>query len=217
MTRILQRPLQGRGTAVVFALLGAALLAVILLAAVPPTAAQAAPKPEDPKKQTPWDLYLDAKEAYAMKMELGEKALLVDVREPIEIMFTGFTDVVDVNIPFMLANRSAWNEKKSVFQMEKNPDFEPGIARALAERGLGKDAPVILMCRSGGTRGAPSANALWDKGYDRVYVVVDGFEGGTVKEGPQKNWRLKNGWKNAGLPWSYTLNKEKMYFMPEGL
>ena len=217
MTRILQRPLQRRGTAVVFALLGAALLAVILLAAVPPTAAQAAPKPEDPKKQTPWDLYLDAKEAYAMKMELGEKALLVDVREPIEIMFTGFTDVVDVNVPFMLANRSAWNEKKSVFQMEKNPDFEPGIARALDERGLSKDAPVILMCRSGGTRGAPSANALWGKGYDRVYVVVDGFEGGTVKEGPQKNWRLKNGWKNAGLPWSYTLNKEKMYFMPEGL
>ena len=217
MSQTLQRALQGRSTVGVFARLGAALLAVTLLAAAPLIAAQAAPKPEDPKKQTPWNLYLDAKEAYVMKMELGEKALLVDVREPIEIMFTGFTDVADVNVPFMLANRSAWNEKKSVFLMEKNPDFEPGIARALAERGLGKDAPVILMCRSGGTRGAPSANALWSKGYDRVYVMVDGFEGGTVKEGPQKNWRLKNGWKNAGLPWSYKLNKEKMYFMPEGL
>ena len=217
MTPTLRRPRQGRGTVIVFALLGAALLAVTLLAALPLAEAQAAPKPEDPKKQTLWDLYLDAKEAYAMKMELGDQALLVDVREPIEIMFTGFTDVVDVNVPFMLANRSAWNEKKSVFLMEKNPDFEPGIARALAERGLGKDTPVILMCRSGGTRGAPSANALWGQGYDRVYVVVDGFEGGTIKQGPQKNWRLKNGWKNAGLPWSYKLNREKMYVMPEGL
>ncbi|RKZ61085.1 MAG: sulfurtransferase, partial [Gammaproteobacteria bacterium] len=25
-------------------------------------------------------------------------------------------------------------------------------------------------------------------------------------------WRLKNGWKNSGLPWSYKLNKEKMYY-----
>ena len=49
------------------------------------------------------------------------------------------------------------------------------------------------------------------KGYEKVYVVVDGFEGGTLKDGPKKGWRLKDGWKNSGLPWSYKLNKEKMY------
>jgi len=67
------------------------------------------------------------------------------------------------------------------------------------------------MCRSGGTRGAPATKLLEGKGYKNVYVVTDGFEGGTVKKGEKKNWRIKNGWKNANLPWSYKLNKEKMY------
>ena len=189
-------------------------LALIAAAAIAlPISAGAAPEPQAPEKQTPWHLYLDAKEAYEMKTAKGDHILFVDVREPIEIMFTGFTDVVDINVPFLLADRGKWHPTKPNFAMEKNPDFEPGIARALAARGLTKETPVILMCRSGGARGAPSARALWGKGYKEVYVVVDGFEGGTIKEGPQKNWRLKEGWKNAGLPWSYKLNKEKMYFV----
>ncbi|WP_456378616.1 rhodanese-like domain-containing protein [Thiolapillus sp.] len=183
-------------------------IAVFLAAGVP----HASPVPKDPKKQTPWGLYVDSKEAYQMKQELGSKVLFVDVRDPIEIMFTGFTDVVDVNIPFKLANRSKWNKKKPVYAMELNQNFEQDIAAALKKRGLNKDAPILLMCRSGGTRGAPSAKKLWGKGYQQVYVVTDGFEGGEIKKGEKKNWRLKNGWKNSGLPWSYKLNKEKMYF-----
>lgn len=171
-----------------------------------------APRPDDPKRQTPWDLYVDAKEAYEMKQRLGDKVLFVDVRDPIEIMFTGFTDVVDVNVPFKLSNLAKWHPKKPVYAMEVNPDFEVEIARALERKGLTKAAPIILMCRSGGTRGAPSAKLLWGKGYEQVYVVTDGFEGGKIKEGERKNWRLKNGWKNASLPWSYKLNREKMYF-----
>jgi len=187
------------------------LITVLAFVLIAQGAVQAAPVPEDPKKQTPWGLYLDSKEAYAMKQAEGGKVLFVDVRDPIEIMFTGFTDTVDINIPYLLANRGQWNPKKPVYLMEKNPDFEARIAAALASRGLTKEAPIILMCRSGGERGAPSAGALWDKGYKAVYVVTDGFEGGTLKEGERKNWRLKDGWKNAGLPWSYELNRKKMY------
>ncbi len=187
----------------------AALLALTLIAAT----SQAAPEPQNPKKQTPWHLYVDSSEAYAMKQEQGNKVLFVDVRDPIEIMFTGFTDVVDINAPFKLSNRSKWNPKKPVFAMELNPDFEKEIAGALKNRDWTKSAPIILMCRSGGTRGAPSAKQLWGKGYEQVYVVTDGFEGGKIKEGERKNWRLKNGWKNSNLPWSYKLNKAKMYQM----
>lgn len=176
----------------------------------------AAPEPSDPTKQTPWKLYVDSSEAYEMKKEMGSQVLFVDVRDPIEIMFTGFTDVVDTNIPFKTANRTAWHKKKPVFSMETNPQFEQQVAAALEERGLSKETPIILMCRSGGTRGAPSAMQLWGKGYDNVYVVTDGFEGGTMKEGDKKNWRLKNGWKNSSLPWSYELNKDKMYLPAEG-
>lgn len=187
------------------------LIASFVLAATLMTSLHAADQPADPANRTSWNLYLDSREAYDMKMKRGNKVLFVDVRDPTEIMFTGFTDMVDINIPFMIASRSHWNDKKSVFVMEKNPAFEADIAAALAKRGLDKTTPVILMCRSGGERGAPSAKMLEGKGYQSVYVVVDGFEGGSVKDGERKNWRLVNGWKNANLPWSYKLNKDKMY------
>lgn len=172
----------------------------------------AAAKPADPKKQTPWDLYVDSQEAYDLKMQLDDKVLFIDVRDPAEIHFTGFTDVADINIPFKMANIKKWNSKKSVLQMENNPDFADDIEKTLTAKGLTKDDAVIIMCRSGGTRGAPAANVLFEKGFKKVYVVTDGFEGGSLKEGDKKGWRLKDGWKNSGLPWSYKLNKEKMYY-----
>ena len=189
-------------------------LLFILVVSIAATSVSAAESPEDPKKQTPWNLYVNAKEAYAMKQQIGDQMLFVDVRDPIEIMFTGFTDVVDVNIPFKLVDRSAWNPKKPVFNMFVNQDFEKEIAAALEVRGLSKAVPVVIMCRSGGTRGAPATKLMENKGYKKIYVVTDGFEGGTLKEGERKNWRLKDGWKNSGLPWSYKLNKEKIYSSP---
>ncbi len=189
-------------------------LSLLFVAMLASSVAFAADKPSDPKQQTSWDLYVDSKEAYVMKQEQADKVLFVDVRDPIEIMFTGFTDVVDINIPFKLSNPANWNKKKPVFEMVVNKDFEALIEKALKDRGLDKSAPVILMCRSGGTRGAPSAKMLEGKGYENVYVVTDGFEGGKIKQGEKKNWRTKNGWKNAGLPWSYNLNKDKMFFRP---
>lgn len=187
---------------------------LLLIGMLASSIAFAADKPSNPKEQTSWNLYVDSKEAYTMKQEQTDKVLFVDVRDPVEIMFTGFTDVVDINIPFKLSNPANWNKKKPAFEMAVNQNFEPLIEQALKDRGLDKSAPIILMCRSGGTRGAPSAKMLEGKGYENVYVVTDGFEGGKIKQGEKKNWRMKNGWKNAGLPWSYNLNKEKMFFRP---
>lgn len=183
-------------------------LLCLSVSAMPAVAAGA---PSDPKKQTSWGLYLTAREAFDMKTAEGDKVLFVDVRDPVEIMFTGFTDVVDVNVPFLLSNPAKWNDKKSVLLMERNPGFADGIEAALVARGLEKSAPVILMCRSGGTRGAPSAKSLEGRGFKAVHVVVDGFEGGTLKGDPRGPWRLKNGWKNSGLPWSYKLDREKIH------
>jgi len=189
-------------------------LSVLAACVVAAGSAVAAPEPSDPKKQTSWGLYLTSQEAYDMKQELGDKALFIDVREPVEMMFTGYTDVIDANVPFLLVNPAKWNPKKPKFAMEPNPDYVDGVLAAMKARGLDKSAPVILMCRSGGTRGAPSARALEGHGLEQVYVVTDGFEGSSVKDHPKGPWRLKNGWKNAGLPWSYNLNPEKVYTRP---
>ena len=186
------------------------ILLLVVFLCLGSTLAFAAAKPDSPKKQTVWNLYVDSKEAYAMKQKLGNQMLFIDVRDPIEIMFTGFTDTVDINIPFKLAIRTVWNDKKPVFKMEVNPNFEQEIAAALEARGLTKEAPIVIMCRSGGTRGAPATKYLENKGYKQIYVVTDGFEGDKIKEGERKNWRLKNGLKNSGLPWRYNLNKVKI-------
>jgi rhodanese-related sulfurtransferase len=197
-----------------FKTLAAAAFAAAVALAAP--AAVAAPEPEDPAKQTEWGLYLTAKEAYEMKQDLGDEVFFVDVREPIEIMFTGFTDVVDVNVPFLMVNPAKWNPNKPKFAMEPNPDFAEMVAAEMEARGLDKSTPVIMMCRSGGSRGAPSANALSELGLEEVYVVVDGFEGSSVKGHVGGPWRLKNGWKNSGLPWSYDLNPEKVHMRSAG-
>ena len=47
--------------------------------------------------------------------------------------------------------------------------------------------------------------------HENVYTMVDGFEGGSAKSGPQKGSRVVNGWKNSGLPWRWKLDSEKMY------
>ncbi len=186
-------------------------LAALALGAALALPAAAAPEPADPDRQTSWGLYLTAREAYEMKTERGDAVLFVDVREPVEIMFTGFTDMVDVNVPFLLVNPTKFNPTKPRLAMEPNPDFASGVLGALEARGLDRSAPVILMCRSGGTRGAPSAEALEGLGLERVYVVVDGFEGATDKGNPKGPWRTVNGWKNAGLPWSYDLDPAKIH------
>ena len=84
----------------------------------------------------------------------------------------------------------------------------PEINRRLKEKHLTKEDIVVLICRSG-DRSSRAANRLAEDGFKRVYTVADGFEGDMSKDGR----RNVNGWKNADLPWSYKLDKSKMYFV----
>lgn len=162
------------------------------------------------KKKTPLDLYLDARDAYEMVQKSPEKVLFVDVRTQSEVEFVGMASNVDANIPYVLENISEWDAKKNTFAKTPNSGFQAAIEKLLAAKGLGKNDPIILMCRSG-SRSAKAAALLHQLGYTRVYSVVDGFEGDTAKDGTQKGQRVVNGWKNAELPWSYKLDKTKMY------
>jgi hypothetical protein len=49
-----------------------------------------------------------------------------------------------------------------------------------------------------------------------VYSITDGFEGDAVtdEESVFVGQRLKNGWKNSGLPWTYALDS-KLLLVPE--
>ena len=189
----------------------AAILAGVLALSLNPPA-QALDAAQVPQhKQTKPGLYVDAREAYALKQQLGDKAMLIDIRTRGEVSYTGVASVMDAHVPLLEhpAN-AAWDEKAGRFRLEFNNDFDAEIARRLAEKGLGKNDMVILICRSG-DRSSKAANLLAELGYSKVYSVVDGFEGDVVKDGPQAGQRVINGWKNAGLPWTYKLDKDKLY------
>ncbi|WP_256713564.1 sulfurtransferase [Marinobacter sp. C18] len=135
----------------------------------------------------------------------------MDVRDPIEIMFIGFTDVIDKNIPFKLADRSNFLADKGRFAMSTDPEFAAQVEEALKAKGLTKDGLVITMCRSGSSRGKPSAEYLMEQGFTNVRYIDHGFQGNGAKEGKKKDMRIVNGWQNEGLPWSMNLNPEKIY------
>ena len=163
-------------------------------------------------KQTKANFYLDAPEAHALKQKLGDKAYFVDVRTRYEVAYVGMPATADANIPYVEHPEDApWDDKAGRFKLDVNSDFAGELARRLAAKGLGKDDTLIVICRSG-DRSARAANLLVQLGYTQVYNVVDGFEGDLASDGPKQGQRVVNGWKNAGLPWSYKLDKSKLYF-----
>ena len=166
-------------------------------------------------KKTQAGLYLDAREAHALKQQLGQSVLFVDIRTYAEVIYVGMPTIADAHIPFLDHPRGMpWDDKQARFRTDPNPDFESGIARRLADQGLGKQDAIMLICRSG-DRSARAVNQLTGLGYSKVYTVVDGFEGDVATEGPQAGQRVVNGWKNAGLPWTTKLEKSKMYLPAE--
>lgn len=157
------------------------------------------------------ELGISPEDAYTKTQQTKQKVLLVDVRDPVEIMFIGFTDSVDVNIPFLTVDRTKWNTERNFFDMSRNPDFVAQIKAELAKRGWDEKTEVITMCRSGSERGEPSAKVLREAGLVNARFVVNGFQGSSQKEGPHAGKRLKNGWQNSGLPWGSKMNADKMY------
>jgi len=165
-------------------------------------------------QHTPFDLYLDAQEAYDMKMASPDKVLLLDVRNQAEIHYTGIPDAVDANIPYRF-DSDKWKLKKNgktgSFVMPKNPNFATAVENVLKQKNLNKDSPIIITCASG-SRAPFAVSALHKAGFTKVYSQIEGFEGVKAKKGPNKGRRVVSGWKVRNLPWSYDLLPEKMYF-----
>jgi rhodanese-related sulfurtransferase len=162
-------------------------------------------------KQTKLGKYLSAQEAERFVTENGKTTLFLDVRTPSEVTFLGMPTQADANVPYMVEpDIPVWDASKNNLKLEPNTDFIPEVRRRLKEKGLNENSPVVLICRSG-DRSAASANLLSEAGFTNVYSVVEGFEGDLASSGPKEGQRSVNGWKNAGMPWSYKLDKSKMY------
>ena len=174
--------------------------------------AVAADAPEKASMQTKAGLYVDSPETHDMltKPE-GREVVLIDVRDAIEIKFTGYTDMTAIHVPWKIMDPASWDEKKQSYGGYVNKNFGDDVKSRLDALGISKQAHIIFMCRSGSTRSAPAADSLFAMGYPNVYSMVDGFEGGKAKDGPHKGARVVDGWKNSELPWGWKLERDVMY------
>jgi rhodanese-related sulfurtransferase len=65
------------------------------------------------------------------------------------------------------------------------------------ESKVGKDKPILLLCRSG-KRSALAAEAAKKAGFTDVFNVLEGFEG---EIDAQQHRGGADGWRHRGLPW----------------
>ncbi len=140
-----------------------------------------------------------------------DKTLFIDIRTPSELNYLGAAMVMDAHVPLVFMDSSGWDDKKHRYLRADNKNYVADVEAQLEKKGLTKDVTVIFMCRSG-KRSATAVNKLADAGFTKAWTVVDGYEGDKAKEGENKGKRTVNGWKNSGLPWSCSLDKDLMYF-----
>lgn len=163
--------------------------------------------PEDQRSKL--GLYVLPKQALALNRSQNGKVLFLDVRTRAEAQFLGMAEGVDALVPYVEFQEfmTDWDESRGFYKLEPFSDFASEVERRLKAKGLGKTDTIVLICRSG-ERSSRAADLLESLGYTKVYTVLYGFEG----ELSAKGRRNINGWKNDGLPWSYELDRRKMYF-----
>lgn len=154
-------------------------------------------------------LYLEAKDVPEFLKKHAGKVLFLDVRTLEEVLFVGSPDGLDGQASFGIMHYDKWDKEKKTFVRNPNPDFLSQFEVFTLDKGIEKNDPIVLICRSG-DRSALSSDLLGRYGYTNVWSVVDGFEGDMAKDGPNKGKRLVNGWKNMGLPWSYNVDLDKV-------
>jgi rhodanese-related sulfurtransferase len=163
------------------------------------------PPSDIPKsKQTSLGLYVTARQAYEQWKTDPVHVRILDVRTPEEYVFVGHAEAA-WNVPLLLQTYS-WDASGKSLAMAPNPEF---LERA--KKILQPSDTILVMCRSGG-RSARAVDLLASAGFRQVYSVVDGMEGDVVDDpaSPLVGKRMKNGWKNSGLPWTYDLDPGKM-------
>jgi rhodanese-related sulfurtransferase len=159
-------------------------------------------------------LYVTPKEAYTMWEADPEGVNILDVRTFEEYTFVGHLEMAK-NIPFVFPKYDPKGPslpgRPPGCYGELNPDFIPSVQELYAPSDT-----ILVYCATGG-RGAMAVNMLAEAGFVNVYNIVTGLEGdriddpGSVYHGKH----MRNGWKNAGLPWGYGFHPDLMWVDPD--
>lgn len=161
------------------------------------------------EKQTRLGLYVTATEAYQRWKADPAKVRILDVRTPEEYAFVGHAAMA-WNVPLLFMTYE-WDAGKKSLVMKPNPDFLKRVRETMHP-----EETIFVTCRSG-TRSKRAVDLLAEAGYERVYNIVDGMEGDAVTDpnSPDLGKRTINGWKNAGLPWTYEIDPGLAHLTPK--
>ncbi len=190
-------------------LIGLAVLSLTNAAYAVEIKSDVSPEKVSQSRSTPLGLYLSPKGAFKA-LKQNPKIVFIDVRDPIEVSFVGHALGTDKNIPLAFASHE-FSPELGRYKMKENPNLLAEVKNLIDREGVTKKDPIFVACRSGG-RSGKVARKLIKAGYTNVWNLVEGFEGDKNEKGA----RTLNGWRNAGLPWTYKIpetmawNKENM-------
>lgn len=162
--------------------------------------------------RTSLELYVLPLEAYQAWKNSPDDVHFLDVRTFEEYLFVGHIDQAQ-NVPFVFpkyVRPKPGEEPKGPKGMPPGCVGEPNLDfAATVKQFFGPNDVIFVYCATGG-RGAMAVNALTDAGFTKVYNIVTGLEGdriddpGSVFHGKH----MRNGWKNTGLPWTYSFEPD---------
>lgn len=145
-------------------------------------------------------------ETYAMIKKDPAHIKIVDVRTRAEYQFIGHPEGAYL-VPLKFFSNTF---KKKGYLLVDNTSFSDDIMKRFDP----KADKLFFLCRSG-TRAAIALNAVVKAGWsaDRVYVILGGFEGGKLKDKNSvfNGQRSGGGWRNEGLPWTYSMDPKLVY------
>ena len=145
-------------------------------------------------------------EAFAMLKKDPEHTFLVDCRTQAEYQFVGHP-VDSYNIPVNFLKTKAGPKG---YGETPNPDF----GKELLARFNPETDTLIIFCRSG-NRSCSACNEAIKAGFkeEKIFNMMGGFEGGKNKNKNSAFYgqRWGGGWRNEGLPWTYSMDANLMY------
>ena len=148
-------------------------------------------------KQTLLNNYMSSHDVYDLVTEQPE-ILLIDVRDPTEVLLNGHPAQIDAVVPIMVQGNT-FNDELLEWDLVRNANFLADMDATLEREGKSKHDMIIITCGSG-MRSAIATNALIEAGYTNVWHIPDGYEGDDAP-----GFNKQNAWRIAGLPWSHDL------------
>lgn len=138
---------------------------------------------------------LSARQVWALKQRFGAGVVLVDVRMPVETQASGSALVTDHVVPVRRAPPGADPAQPLPSSaLVDDPAFIDDFAQTLRLSAVGRDTPVVLICRTG-NRTQVALKRLRAAGYTNVSEVIGGMDGK-----PNALDDDEMGWRAASLP-----------------